>query len=49
VRLLLAFAAVVWIGSSRWPAAIVLIVATAAWSVTCGAAWTLVHAKDRHG
>ena len=43
---LLAFATVVWLTGSRWPAAVVLALATVAWSITCGAAWLLVYATD---
>jgi len=42
---LLAFAALAWALAPRWPAALVLVVATAGWIVTCGAAWTLVHGR----
>ena len=42
---LLVFAALAWVLASRWPAALVLVVATAGWAVTCGAAWTLVHGR----
>jgi len=42
---LLAFAALAWVLAARWPAALVLVVATAGWAVACAAAWTLVHAR----
>ena len=39
------FAAVVWLASARWPAPIVLVVATAGWSIACAAAWVLVYGR----
>ena len=42
---LLAFAALAWALAARWPAVLVLVVATVGWAVTCAAAWTLVHAR----